>query len=292
MKTKNQILRYVSQCSFPEDDWQQVLDYCREHFGGGNAHKSQHPLSESTYQQFLDWIDNGVGVGDIVSYGHTFGVVGGYSPKAAYLSAYLSFDGRLIVEKMDVDAGRLRIAKPKDAEKFNQLMADDSLRFSVKTSTLIRAYIPTDGDFVRVSKGRKILPAIFKADDGQRYHFYVVVSGKSIFENEIYNKDDVTILTPTKTENLRLLETLFVNGLEWSVKDKKLREMSDKRAKKRERYYYITDTLDIESDADAYTKVHDRRFKCGNYFPNFQEAFRMREKIVDVIKKAAEERKP
>lgn len=291
MKTKNQIFRYISQCSFPKDDWQQVLDYCRLHFGGGNAHKSQHPLSGSTYQQFLDWIDKGVGVGDIVCYGHTLGIVGGYSPKVAYLSAYLSFDGRLIVEKMNVDTGKLRVAEVKDIEKFNQLMADNGLRFSVKSSTLIKAYIPADGDFVRVSKGKMIMPAIFRADDGQRYCFYVVASGKSIFENEIDNKDDVIILAPTKTENLRLLETLSVNGLEWSAKDKCLRKMSDKRVKKWGRYYYITDTLDIESDADTYTKAHDRRFKCGNYFPNFQEAFRVRERVINVIRKTTEERK-
>lgn len=35
MKTLNQIIRYTSQCSFQDDDWQMVLAYCRERYGGG-----------------------------------------------------------------------------------------------------------------------------------------------------------------------------------------------------------------------------------------------------------------
>ena len=40
MKTLDQIIRYTSQCRFPDDDWQKVLAYCRERFKGGKIHKA------------------------------------------------------------------------------------------------------------------------------------------------------------------------------------------------------------------------------------------------------------
>ena len=56
MKTLDQIIRYTSQCRFPDDDWQKVLAYCRERFKGGKIHKALSPISESSYDQFVNWL--------------------------------------------------------------------------------------------------------------------------------------------------------------------------------------------------------------------------------------------
>lgn len=288
MKSQSQILRYVSQCHFPDEDWPKVLDYCRKHFGGGKAHRSLKPLSDSTYEQFQEWIADGIGVGDVVRYGHTLGMVGGYSPSSAYLSAYLSFDGGLIIEKMDVPAYKLFKADGVETERFNALLSDRKLTFSISSSAFFEAYVPDDGDFVKIIEGKKSYLSIYKESKEGSYWFYAVIKGNKITENVSIDKSDVRLSLPLRSDNVKLLAALSLNGLEWSARDKALRKMSDKRVPKNTRYYYVTDTLDISTDIDKYTKVHDRRFKAGNYFSNFQEAFSLRERVAGLIKKTAE----
>lgn len=284
MKTQAQILRYVSQCQFHDEDWLEVLVYCRKKFGGGKAHRALKPLSGSTYQQFLDWIDNGIAVGDIVRYGHTVGIVGGYSPDAAYLSAFLSSDGGLVQTKLEVAPYKLFKAQSSEIQSFNQALIDNQLAFSVSTSSFYEAFYPDNGDFVRITLGKRTLLGIYKGSEDENHLFYLITDSKKINTDQQLPKADCILQLPSKSDNLSLLNALSNNGLEWSPQNKSLHKVSDGRAVKLSRYYYVTDTMDIASEKDMHTKVHDRRFKCGNYFRNFQEAFNFRERIVQLRK--------
>lgn len=289
MKTNGQILRYISQCEFSEDDWQKVLDYCRNRFGGGKAHKSISPLpnSQSTYDQFLDWIDCGIGVGDVVRYGHTIGIIGAYTSGCARLGAYLSFDGELIVDVMEISKGKIYKANDAEIAAMEQKLAANALEFSVSLSTCVKTYQPKVGDIVRIARGDKKMSAIFRASDGELNYFYAYVDDAGVSIDKTLPVSVSIMSLPTKTDIQKLMVALAKNNLEWSARQRILRHVEMSRAAKNGRYWYVGDRFSVCSDIDRYTKLHDERHKCGNYFVSYQTAVLFAQKVQDLRKEIA-----
>lgn len=287
MKTKEQIVKYTSQCRFSDEDWQKVLDYCREHFGGGRIHKSLKPLSQSTFQQFLDWIDNGYGVGDIVRYGHTLGILGAYTPDYTCLAAYLSFEGELIEQKLEIP--RYKAIKPteSDKQKIQDILRSMNVKFSVSLACLMKAYQPDNGDIVRVTKGNLQTTGIFRISDNESLYFYVFVQDGNIVKDYSVQIGLVTMSKPTKTDVERLQVALAKNQMEWSARHKILRIVENARAAKGGRYWYLSETFSICSDVDMYTKKHDERHKNGNYFCAYGTAVLFAQKVKSLRKEIA-----
>lgn len=279
MKTKEQVVKYTSQCRFSAEDWQKILNYYREHFGNGRIRQSLKPLSDSTYQQFLDWINNGYGTGDIVRYGHTIGIVGACTPNYTCLAAYLSFDKQLIDQVMVVPGYKLIQSTSNDRTEIQDILKSLDLKFSVASACLIKPYQPKDGDIVRVvSKGEQTT-AIFHRKENGDVHFYAYVHNSVIFPQHTLPYRSVTIEKPTKTDVERLQVALAVNKLEWFARDKVLRVIDKARANKGDRYWYLSEKLTIVSDRDMYTKRHDERHKNGNYFCSYGTAILFAQRV-------------
>lgn len=289
MKTKEQILRYISQCEFSDDDWQKVLTYCRQKFGGGKAHRALKPLpnSMSTYPVFVEWIDNGIGVGDVVRYGHTIGIIGAYTPGFARLAAYLSFDGELIDNTIDIVKSKIYKANDTEIALMKQKLIAKAFEFSVSMSCCIKTYQPKCGEIVRVTKDKFQTTAVFRSNDGQFNYFYIYVDDGKIVQDKECIVGSVVMSTPTKTDIQRLMITLAKNKLEWLSRRRILRPVEMSRVAKSERYWYLSDRFSICSDIDKYTKLHNERHKCGNYFVSYQAAVLFAQKVRELRKEIA-----
>lgn len=287
MKTKEQIAKYTSQCRFTDEDWQKVLDYCRERFGGGRIHKAMRPVSNSTYSQFLDWIDNGYGVGDVVRYGHTLGIVGAYTPDYACLAAYLSFDDELIEQKLEVFIYKIIKPTQNDIDKLNNLLKQQGLSFSVSLTCLMKTYQPTNGDIVRISTDFMQTTGIFRTSDGTSLYFYVYVSEGDILKDYSVPVGSVTITKPTKTDVERLQVALAKKGMEWSARHKTLKVVENTRSAKGGKYWYLSERFSVCADIDMYSKKHNERHKIGNYFCSYGDAVLFMQKVKDFRKEIA-----
>lgn len=287
MKTRAQIVKYTSQCCFSDEDWQKVLDYCREHFGGGRIHKSLKPLSESTYQQFLDWIDNGYGVGDVVRYGHTIGILGAYTPDYACLAAYFSFERQLIEQKLEIPGYKIIKATDNDKSEIEKTLQSMDMEFSVSLACLMKTYQPDNGDIVRVTIKNVQTTGIYRSKDDINLYFYAYVQNGNILKDYCLAKDNATISKPTKTDVERLQVALAKNQMEWSARHKVLRIVENARVAKGERYWYLSETFSICSDVDMYTKKHDERHKNGNYFCAYGTAILFAQKVKSLRKEIA-----
>lgn len=287
MKTKEQIRKYISQCNFPDEDWQQVLDYCQKQSVGGRVRKALKPLSESTYQQFLDWIDNGYGVGDIVRYGHTLGILGAYTPDYAYLAVYLSLDDELIEDKLEIPKYKIMKSSEGDRQKICNLLKSMDVVFSEASACLMKTYQPDNGDIVRVTIGDLQTTGIFRVNDGSNLYFYAFVQDGKIVKNHTATVGSVTISKPTKTDVERLQIALAKNKMEWFARRKELRVVENARAAKGGRYWYLSELFFISSDIDMYTKKHNERHKNGNYFCAYGTAVLFAQKVIDLRKEIA-----
>lgn len=287
MKTKEQIKKYISQCYFSDEDWQRVLDYCREQTMGGRLYKASKPLSPSTYQQFLDWVDNGYGVGDVVRYGHTLGIIGAYTPEYAYLAVYLSLEDELIEDKLEVRKYKIMKSSDGDKLKMRNLLKLMNVTFSVSSVCLMKTYQPDNGDIVRVTIGDSQTTGIFRVTDGSNLYFYVFVQDGKIIKDYITPVGSITISKPTKTDVERLQVALAKNKVEWSARHKVLRVVENARASKGGRYWYLSELFSVSSDIDMYTKKHNERHKKGNYFCAYGTAVLFAQKVINLRKEIA-----
>lgn len=280
MKNKEQVLRYVSQNEFSDkDDWSRVLDWCRGQYGGGKAHKALQPIGESTYDGFMQWLDNGIAVGDIVRVGDMLGIVGGYSLQKAFLSAIVSDGGVLIQKKIWVKPDKLVLATDDEREAVDKLMTEQKLSFSISMSRLLKAYIPEDGDFVSIIKDKKAILGIFKGKADGRYCLHGIVErGRFVRDTEM-PIEGVKIGPASKSEVGKIEEALDTSGLCWYSESKRIVETVAQRAKKGGYYWYMTERLMPESDRDVYNRRSDDRFECGNYFKDFKSCFEFCTKV-------------
>lgn len=287
MKTKAQVAKYVFQCHFSDEDWQKVLNYCRKHFGGGRIRRSLAPLSESTYSQFLDWLDNGYGVGDTVRYGHTVGILGAYTPDYACLAAYMSFEGELIEQRLEIP--RYKVIRPTegDRQKIHDKLKSMNMAFSVSFGCLTKVYQPDNGDIVRITGCDFQTTGIYRVTDGETLYFYAFVQGGGIVRDYSVKAGLVTVSRPTKTDVERLQVALAKGKLEWLARHRMLKMVESARVSKGERYWYLSETFSICSDVDMYTKRHDGRHKNGNYFCAYGTAILFAQKVKGLIKEIA-----
>lgn len=282
MKTQEQVLRYASICRFPDADWQKVLDYCRNNYGGGKAHKAQKPISNSTYEEFIQWIDCGYGPGDIVRYGHTLGMVGASTPDRTYLIAYLSFEGELVVRDMEVFPYKLFRSDSTEAERFNGIVRQHNFEFSTSLSSLVPSYVPSKGDFVALNANGATWYGIFRQSDGDDNYFYALVKDGVAYKDMAVSVVEATMSLPSREQMIKIQAALSASRLEWNARLMVLTDVVDIRAGVRGKYWYITDRFKVCTDKDMHTKLHDDRYKNGNYFPSLSDALLFLQKLQEL----------
>lgn len=284
MKTKEQILKYVAQCSFEDSDWQRVIDYCTLNYNVKRMARGNKNLPMSTFDEFKLWIKYGFGVGDIVKYGNVVGVLGYVSPNYVYLSAYLSLDGELIQNKLELLPHKLIAATEDEAKNFQDTMYTLGWQFSLSLSACVPMYKPKNGEIVRITTDSMQTVGIVRCIVEGLVSFYAYVDGDKIVRDRGMLLSECVFSTPTKTELFRLQEALAKNRMEWSPRHKTLKMVGIERAEKRGRYWYLSDRLAICSDIDGYTKTHNERFQVGNYFVSYQAAILFMQKVKALVK--------
>lgn len=289
MKTQQQVLRYISLCSFSDNDWQLVLDFCKANFNKRTITRpsSNNPLS--TFKEFKNWFKNGYGTGDIVRYGHTLGIVGAHTPQECYLSTYLSFDERLIQEKLDVFGNKLMESNKEEIQKFNHIMLVNNVVFDMPTSQCVSAYVPKSGNIVNIEIDGKKTWGIYRSNDDTNMYFYCYAKDKEIIKDAQFPFGSIIVSESFGPDARKFLRILSKNKMEWSASKKELKQVPTGRVGHRKRYWYISERFAVCSDLDMHTKVHDCRYKAGNYFISFSTALLFCLKIQKALKEFAEE---
>ncbi len=273
MKTLRQIKRYTSQNQFPEDDWQQVLTYCRKIFGGGHIHVAVRPIGQSTYEEFLAWLDYGFSEGDMVGYGNTMGILGGAYGSRIFMLAYLDFDGNLIKKEMDVlEPQRLRHLSESEKEKFNLKLYREGLCYSAISNSLRELYIPEKNSYVIIGDDSMKDPDVgfFSSSDGCKYKFAALLKDGVVFLDCEINADCTPLFRATATDIKRFIKAVAAAGYVFNARAQEFKKQPHRG--RQNKYYYINDRFEVERDIDNGTQRHDVRFKAKNYFFDEGEA--------------------
>lgn len=286
MKTLDQIYRYTSDCRFPDDDWQMILAYCRERFKGGKIHKALYPIGQSTYDQFLDWIDNGFGSGDMVGYGKTMGIVKNCVPERIELAAYCDYEGNLIVKDMVVmEPQRIYPLERERCVEFRKLMTNKGIDFSVRLGKTCELYIPKENYYVTLGddSGGKSDVGMYLESDGCSHHFMAFLS-KGELKMDCWVKAECTPLRQASDKDIqRLHHATAKAGWSFNERTKKFVKLAQK--KRNNHYWYLNDRFEIVSDVDNGTKKHSERYDAGNYFSDQTEALMFMKAVKAMVEK-------
>lgn len=272
MKNLEQIKRYTQHYRFSDDDWQQVLEYCRKKFGGGKIHRALRPKLESTYSQFIDWICNGISAGDYVCYRDITGVVLSITPDKVVLAIY-EINGQLVVGEMEiVDKCDIKLATQDKKQVLRRLMYENNFYFDFKCARLCKCTPPNKNLCVVYENDDSDIHGvgIFSKSGRNNYYFAGFWDG-----NEFYVDHKITIgCTP-----------LFIaDSLKKSIFKKAMKKAGymyhplSGQIKKEPKcgtnnvYWYMNDRFEIVQDRDNGARKHISRFKSGNYFSDYTEA--------------------
>lgn len=287
MKTIEQIIRYTSQCEFPEDDWQLVLDYCRNSYSGGKIHKALKPKDKSTYRQFLEWIDNGFGSGDIVRYGHTSGIVSLATPNKIVLGAYCDFEGNLIMQELEVFPNKVMPLEDKPKREFRELVFSKGYDFSVRNGRFAELYIPKKYSYVSFNYDDNPSVSIgmyLESRDNKYYFAALLLNGELMIDCSIDCR-----CTPLKASTLKEIQTLHSKAAKegWTLEGRTNTFTQKQTRNYKGKYWHLTDRFTVIADMDMGGAKHDERYEVGNYFIDETEAVLFAQEI---IRKRKEER--
>lgn len=273
MKTLDQIIRYTTHCQFSDEDWSKVKAFCHEYENGGFVRKSKSTISQSSYDEFIKWIENGVGSGDMVSYGNTMGIVGDSTPDKTYLVAYCDYEGNLIVKDMEIfEPKRLYPLSDDRKQILKQKLYDKGLDYTVSTANIIPMYSIKKNLYYTYGSQNDDNYGIgmYSESRDNKYIFSAyLINGKIETKKEI--PINYTPLRPANEKDLRKFHRalekaglIFNERLQEYVK---LPKRGDNNT-----YWYLNDRFVIVSDKDNGDKRHEERFEAGNYFLDYEQS--------------------
>ena len=283
MKTE-QISRYVSKCHFSDDDWTKVLQWCKKHFGGGKAHRAIKPISESTYEQFIEWADHGIGTGDVVKYKDGIGIIGDCTPDKSFLTAYIMPDGQFIQSKLEIASDGLILASQQERKHFHDILKEHGVMFSCSVGDCVPAWLPDHGDFVRVIYQKKNYLGIFDTFTDEGCLFYCLNDRKEIRISYEIPSYDITFCKASATDKERIERSLQTNGYQWDIAYQTLQSVVDKRRVRGDVYWYMSEMLSPSSDYDRHRKLDDERYNAKNYFYSIKECWDFCQRVRDLQK--------
>ena len=269
-KTKEQVNRYLTHCRFPEDDWAKILLYCRKN-DLGYAHKSAHPKSESTYEQFIQWFRTGYGSGDVVRYGHTIGILSSYTPDYSAFCVYISYDGELVVSDLQISTDRIMAPAENDAKKIYSQLKLQGLDFDARLARICEKKLPAPHIRIAYQHGGITGYGIIERYDSDVAHFIFGVENGELLQHFDIPLHELATSTIDKHGIAVITNILDDALLRWNPEAYQLEKMRP-RVKVGETYWYITDKFSVSSAIENKAPTNDVRYERGNYFINHSDA--------------------
>lgn len=275
-KTKSQIIKYLSRRSYPDNEWKAILSFCNKKYGSG-ARRSLRPKCSSRLDDFMEWLQNGIGDGDIVS--DADGKVGIYYNDGVkdYFAAHLA-SGKVVVEK-GVCVNPSPVDK-RTAEGFCKQMAEQGLVFRINFSSVTDINIPQPGSRCRVMYDGKVYIGVFLGVCGRDAVFAYLVCGRNLLRDISIDLWNLSFMECGVNDARKAYDILVENGLMYDKGAGELVEMTARQSRGGS-YWYVSDRLTVVNCVDTGSMTHKARYECHNYFNSYDEADSIRRKLLE-----------
>ena len=282
-KTKEQVNRYLTHCKFPDNDWSKILLFCRKN-DLGYAHKSPHPRSESTYEEFIRWFRYGYGSGDVVRYGHTIGILSTCTPEYSAFCAYYSYDGELVISDLQISTDRIIACTDNDAKRIYGQLKTNGYDFDARLSRICEKKLPAPYTRVSYQHGGISGYGVIESYGNETVHFVFGIENGELLQDFDLPLHELSIDNIDKKGISVITNTLNDSLLRWNTDTYQLERMRP-RVKFGGSYWYITDKFTVSKAIENKAHTNDVRYEHGNYFINQSEAVEFLQEIIKMRKK-------
>ncbi len=258
-------------------------------------------------QSFISWFKNGSEALKIAKFKNQLILLGNCTLDTCDIIGSLLPDGSISTEKFTVTPEQISEVSEQEEQTFKQALLDNGLQPSPTTMQLVPKFIPELGnrvifyDFSINVQGVGVVREITDDDNviffcyfiyptstqpkriGYNLHENIGVALQSfVFEN--IDKEGITSTLGESTSCFRRLgRELNKVGKVWKDKLHRIEPLGFE-PKPGSTYYYITDKLDVKTDHEKGVATSRMRYLAGNYFTNIKTAYKMENKIRDLLK--------
>lgn len=280
MKTKEQVIRYISLRHYSNDDWELLAQYVKSHYDVARVKKARRAKLDSTYQEFLDWEDKGLGECDMIAtpdglLGICHDTGSGYILMATYYNQVLN------VRDTDFPVTWCRASEEQEAE-LRLKLRDELYACSQSLGVVYSIPEPPKGVVIKLS-GEKKRYGIIKSVKDKVVRFWALLEDDELILNAKMHQGDIIIDPLNATEREKFFVALESRAMYWDAEKSKLKSHII-RSGSGERYWYINEKFDIIESKDYRRRVDDIRYKSRNYFTEYTKVARLRKVMHDLLK--------
>lgn len=146
-------------------------------------------------------------------------------------------------------------------------------------------YEPKDGDVIAFGDDAV---GIFKEFKGYFHVDYATMSSGLLYY-AMGGWIKVGMRPATDAEKQRLFDAIAKKGKRWNPETKQIEDLPRWRAKDGEKYYFVSDCMDVDFNSEDSDEYDDSYYAAGNYFKTEEAAERAAEKIRKVLKESEAE---
>lgn len=294
MKTKKQIEHFLKQKKYKSEiDFEGISSYCKNKYGIKLSTPSSYPSSPDAldYATFANWYDNGFGAGDAVKWEDNIGLVQDGDTNKAKICLKIDRNGP-IFDSFIVPVEILSQADESALKRINEVLNENGKEFGNPFFVITEKYIPGPNSLVCFhnhktdEEGYGVVRIIKQS--GEIIMYCYVIKGKDVkySMNEYLGMSNDFSFTPFKAADYQrkaLDVELAKVGKTWNHFLKRV-EPIDMKVPKGERYWYITDKMQVVAAIEKETVLSNKRYLVGNYFKQQEDAIRILEEMNEILR--------
>lgn len=254
-----------------------------------------------TVLDYIDWVDNRFGAGDICNIDSQTVICGKSGFKVATIVGRLSGD-KVIATADKVSQNELTEATEAQKYDFYCALLSQHLQFSLKEMKLVERYVPQPGDRViftsPTKSGLGVIKEIhFDTDQVDFFCYYINETGEVGYSMDCKNITTLSdvIFEPMNNSSQRqtkgngiylqrkLNKELARFGKVWNEKLHRIEPLSP-MVPVGEKYWYLNDKMELIADVERGGIVSRRRYYAANYFKTMAEGLTYQGKITTLLR--------
>lgn len=292
MKTKKQIEHFLRKRKYKSEiDFEGISLYCKNKYGI-RLHVPSSYTTESQaldYAAFADWLEHGYAAGDAVRWGNFIGLV--QDSNIEDVKICLKTDGNTSNFDLNIiSVHDITRAGEGALKRLYSILDEKGKEFGNPFFVITEKFIPQSGCLVcfhNHQTGQEGCGVVRQVEpSGNIIMYCYVVKGEMVKYNMhelLGNIHDFSFSSfkpvdyPRKTLEMELNKI----GKSWNHYLKRI-EPLDMRVGENERYWYITDKMQITSDIEKGKGTSNKRYLAGNYFKREEDAVRVLEAEIEI----------
>lgn len=269
-----------------EDDWRSINAFCLAEFALKLYYtKPNYSEKGVEFRYFIEWLENGFGIGDVVEKDDSIYLLGTCGLNKARIAASITKDWGIIQEDIESSLESFKIASNETILKFNDTLRSTGMQLDYSTGTLVNRYKPNPWECVIIEyKAEKYIAIVRKVTHEGRVIlccYYSPYSRDTYFQmkNDFCDINECTFFQADLNDKAILNRALQRYDKRWNSKLNRIQpEDYDRRIGKP--YWYVTENFKVKYREPTNAVQSDAlRGIAGNCFSCKEDA----EGLVEVI---------